>query len=155
MLPAIQMTHKMGGLALGGTILVLIFLLGCASSEVARVPATAPRNPDYFGPVLQGHVTDTDGNAIRGVKVILHAGFATRWQVAETLTDSGGRYRFAPPQGSRIKNEAQNRWDYYVGMTVDHPLFKPEGQTWWDVTVPDEPGGVTEQDFVLTRKPEP
>lgn len=101
--------------------------------------------------VLTGCMKDESGRPVPDVRIVLFAGFATRWRVAETRTDAQGRYEFNPMRyGSRIRNEASDRWDYYVGIQIEHATrVSADGHSWWDLTVSSSPGAVTRFDLTL------
>jgi len=43
---------------------------------------------------------DAAGQPLRGAKLILYAGLATRWKITEAETGADGRYRFDSVQSS-------------------------------------------------------
>jgi beta-lactamase regulating signal transducer with metallopeptidase domain len=103
------------------------------------------------GPTLQGRITDEKGRPLPGAKVVLYAGFATRWKIDEAVCDSDGRYRFAAVRSSLIKNEENDRWDHFVGMKVVHESHVPsDGESWRDLTIAGTPGHVETLDLKLT-----
>lgn len=96
-------------------------------------------------------MTDESGRPVPDVRVVLFAGFATRWRVAETRTDAQGHYEFNPMcYGSMIRKEASDRWDYYVGIQIEHATrVSVDGRSWWDLTVSSASGAVTRFDLTL------
>lgn len=123
-------------------ILALVVLAGCARQK------TAPAAP---GPVLQGRIVDSRGDAVPGVRVTLWGGLATRLKGQQTTTDSDGRYQFQPLEtGAQILDEPSGRWDLYTGMTLEHAaMTSADGESWWDVRVSSEPGTVFTRDFTM------
>jgi protocatechuate 3,4-dioxygenase beta subunit len=103
-------------------------------------------------PILQGRVTDEKGTPIPDVDIILFGGLATRWKVASAKTDSNGEYKFDPCRyGAMVVDEDERRWDYYIGMTLSHHKFaSADGNSWWDVRVPQIDRHVVHKDFVMT-----
>ncbi|HVJ80051.1 MAG TPA: carboxypeptidase-like regulatory domain-containing protein, partial [Planctomycetia bacterium] len=96
----------------------------------------APVDAAKAFPRLEGKITGPDGAPLKDVRIALYAGFATRWRIAETSTDSGGAFSFPNLRSSMIKNEKENRWDSYVGVQFEHPTMVPaDGISWRDVTV--------------------
>ncbi len=74
------------------------------SSRDAKKPAQQAAKTG--GPGLQGRIVDEAGQPLRGAKVILYAGIATRWKIAEAETGADGRYRFDSVESSMVKNPA-------------------------------------------------
>ncbi len=101
--------------------------------------------------VLTGCMNDESGRPVPDVRIVLFAGFATRWRVAETRTDARGRYEFNPMNyGSLIRDESSGRWDYFVGIQIEHATWvSADGRSWWDLTVSSAPGAVTRFDLTL------
>ena len=142
----------------GATLLALCRLPGKAndppvqqarSPQEAKKPAEEPAGRK--GPTLQGRIVDEAGQSLSGAKIILYAGFATRWKIAEAETDSGGRYRFDSVQSSMIKDQQADRWDQFVGVRVEHPTHvEADGRSWRDITIPGNAGHVETLDLKLT-----
>jgi hypothetical protein len=126
-------------------------VLGCASSKVDPKACLAVPVDQSASPVLKGRVTDTAGKSIAGAEITLHAGVATRWPVASAKTNAKGKYTFDPCRyGSLIFDRENKKWDYFIGMTVSAPGFKAaDGQSWWDIRVPQVDRHVTKKDFVM------
>jgi hypothetical protein len=61
------------------------------------------------GPVLVGVVTHPDGHRLAGIQARPHAGFATRFPLAETFTDDQARYRFDSVEGSITEGRMGHR----------------------------------------------
>lgn len=103
------------------------------------------------GPALQGRIVDEAGRPLPGAKVILYGGAATRWKVAEAETDADGRYRFDTVRSSMMGTRDKGRWDYYVGVRVEHPTHvEADGKSWRDIRFPSEPKHVETLDLRLT-----
>ncbi len=103
------------------------------------------------GPALQGRMVDDAGEPLSGAKVILYAGFATRWKIAETTSDANGRYRFDVVQSSLVKDSKADRWDHFVGIRVEHPTHvEADGKSWRDLTIPGIAGHEATLDLKLT-----
>jgi RNA polymerase sigma factor (sigma-70 family) len=100
---------------------------------------TADQNRANKGPILSGRVVDESGQPMAGAKIVLYSGFATRWKGQEATTDRDGRYRINPLQtGSMTKRADADKWDYYVGMQIEHPTHvSADGSSWRDITVPN------------------
>src|SRR5262245_39227645 len=88
-----------------GAILLTVVGLRLGASEVpveggqdAQKPAEAAAKKR--GPALEGRITDEAGRPLRGAKVILYGGVATRWKIAEAETGADGRYRFDSVQST-------------------------------------------------------
>jgi hypothetical protein len=96
-------------------------------------------------------VTDANDRPIPGVLVTAHAGFATRWKTGVATTDANGGYSFVASEcGSMIFDEAHQRWDHYIGLTLSGTTWaSADGQSWWDVRVPNVAGQRTSQDFAM------
>jgi protocatechuate 3,4-dioxygenase beta subunit len=103
------------------------------------------------GPALQGRITDEAGRPLRGAKVILYGGMATRWKIAGAETDADGRYRFDSVQSTLSKDPKADRWDQYVGVRVEHATHvEADGRSWRDIRIPGIPGHVETLDLRLT-----
>jgi protocatechuate 3,4-dioxygenase beta subunit len=119
------------------------------SQKKATEPAKGPTKEEGQG--LQGRILDEAGRPLRGAKVILYGGFATRWKIAETETDSDGHYRFESIQTTMIKDQQANRWDQYVGVRFEHPTHvEADGQSWRDIRIPGIAGHVETLDLKFT-----
>ncbi len=119
------------------------------SSQEASKPADKAAKKGRPG--LQGRIVDEAGQPLRGAKVILYGGIATRWKIAQAETDADGRYRFESVQSSMVKDEQANRWDQYVGIRVEHPTHvEADGRSWRDIRIPGVAGHVETLDFKLT-----
>jgi hypothetical protein len=104
----------------------------------AERPAEAPK-----GPTLQGRITDEAGKPLPGAKVILHGGLATRWKIAEADSGADGRYRIEDVQSSTIRDAKEDRWNYNVGIRVEHPTHvEADGHSWRDIRIPADAGHV-------------
>lgn len=126
------------------------------ASDPPRSPedaAKAERKEKGFRqPSLLGRIVDEEGKPLPGAKVILYAGFATRWKIAEGTTDANGMYRIDDIQSSMIQGEKEDRWDYYVGVRVEHPTHvEADGRSWRDILIPSIPGHEEKLDFRLTK----
>lgn len=135
------------------TAIALTALIGgCATSGPRPTVGDASVN-DVAEPrtILAGIVTDRDERPVEGAKVTAFGGLATRWRVGVATTDGNGRYRFDPLSGgAMIHNESTGQWDYYVGLTIDHPDFAAaDGNSWWDITC--KSGQETRKDFQMQR----
>lgn len=119
----------------------------------ARVRVAEERRPQGAGVTLVGRITDEAGNPVENVKVQLYSGLATRWPGQAAVTDAQGEYRVEKLEtGAMTMDEQSGRWDYYVGMRLEHPEFVPaDGSTWLDITVPTVAGTEFRQDFTMTR----
>ncbi|HUU17623.1 MAG TPA: carboxypeptidase-like regulatory domain-containing protein [Sedimentisphaerales bacterium] len=124
-------------------VLVVVAVLGCKDNPVPVNPSAAP--------VLKGCVADADGNPIVDVDITLYGGLDTRWKVASSQTDAKGEYVFDPCRyGAMILDEENQRWDYFIGMTVSRPGFKSaNGKSWWDVRVPQIDRHMIKKDFIM------
>jgi hypothetical protein len=119
--------------------------LSAAPPRDAPKPADAPK-----GPTLQGRITDEAGKPLPDTKVILHGGLATRWKIAEADTDADGRYRIDDVRSSMIKAAKEDRWDYNVGIRIEHPTHvEADGRSWRDIRIPAVPGHVETLDLKL------
>jgi len=124
---------------------IALCLVGCGTTKPVPVDQS-------LRPILTGVVTDSSGQPLPDVEIILYGGLATRWKTGSTRTDKNGQYTFDPcnRHGAMILDEENKRWDYFIGMTVVHPGFKSvDGKDWWDVRVPQIDRHVVKQDFVL------
>jgi protocatechuate 3,4-dioxygenase beta subunit len=129
--------------------------VGLSSQDVLESlePPAKPREDAAAGrsPALRGRIMDEAGRPLRGAKVILYGGIATRWKIDETETDAGGRYRFEAVRSTMIESKKENRWDQYVGLRVEHPTHvESDGRSWRDVRIPGVPGHVETLDLRLT-----
>ena len=95
-----------------GTILLALagHLMDASDSRAAGGQDT--QKPDdqaakKGGPALEGRISDEAGLPLRGAKVILYGGMATRWKIAEAETDADGRYRFDSVQSTLIKDSSE------------------------------------------------
>ena len=124
-------------------VLVMVGVWGCKDKPVPVNPSAAP--------VLKGSVLDVDGNPIAEAKITLYGGLATRWEVASVQTDAKGEYVFDPCRhGAMILDEENQRWDYFIGMTISCKGFKStDGKEWWDVRVPQIDRHVVMKNFVM------
>ncbi len=124
-------------------ILVIVCVLGCKDKPVAVNPSAAP--------VLKGCVTDAEGNPVADARIALYAGLATGWKAASSQTNAKGEYVFDPCRhGALILDEENQRWDYFISMTVLHPGLKSAGgKSWWDVHVPQIDRHVIKKDFIM------
>jgi hypothetical protein len=103
------------------------------------------------GPSLQGRVTDQAGKPLADAKIILYAGMATRWKIDETNSDADGHYRFDDVRSSMIKDAKEDRWDYNVGVRVEHSTHvEADGRSWRDIRIPGVAGHVETLDLKLT-----
>lgn len=128
---------------------------GLSSQNVTKSqePPAKPRQnaAEGRGPSLRGRIVDEAGRPLRGAKVILYGGYATRWKIAESRTDDDGRYRFEAVRSTMIKDEKEDRWDQYVGLQIEHPTHvESDGRSWRDVRIPGIPGHVETLDLQLT-----
>ncbi len=108
------------------------------------------------GPRLVGTVHDHEGRPVAGCTITLWGGMATRWKVAETVTDEAGNYLFWPVEGSRSWRESSGsepgRASIFAGVTVEHPhLVTRDHRSWRDIEVPD----VRDYRYVLDFSMEP
>src|SRR5262245_11206474 len=112
-------------LELGSILLILaVHLMHASGSRAAAGHETQKPDvqaPKKHGPALEGRITDETGRALRGAKVILYAGIATRWKIAEAETDADGHYRIDSVQSTLVKDSRSDRWDQYVGVRFEHP----------------------------------
>ncbi|MBC8330319.1 MAG: carboxypeptidase regulatory-like domain-containing protein [Planctomycetes bacterium] len=138
-------------------LLPCLVMLGCAG-PAGSVPLVEPAAPEVAwsqasagGPVLIGEVRHPDGRPLAGVVVTLHGGFATRWRLATARTDAAGRFRFDTVEGSLIRDEQREEWDFYVGVCVGSVsgANPAEFLPWVDLRVRRQPGVVVRQDFVF------
>jgi hypothetical protein len=119
------------------------------SSQEAEKPTEEAAKKE--GPGLQGRIVNEAEQPLRGAKVILYAGVATRWKIAEAETDADGRYRFDSVQSSMVKDQRANRWDQYVGVRVEHPTHvEADGRSWRDIRIPGIAGHVETLDLKFT-----
>jgi hypothetical protein len=119
------------------------------SSQEAKKPTEEAAKKG--GPSLQGRIVNEAEQPLRGAKVILYAGVATRWKIAEAETDADGRYRFDSVQSSMVKDQRANRWDQYVGVRVEHPTHvEADGRSWRDIRIPGIAGHVETLDLKFT-----
>jgi hypothetical protein len=119
------------------------------SSQEAKKPTEKAAKKG--GPGLQGRIVNEAEQPLRGAKVILYAGVATRWKIAEAETDADGRYRFDSVQSSMVKDQRANRWDQYVGVRVEHPTHvEADGRSWRDIRIPGIAGHVETLDLKCT-----
>lgn len=127
---------------------------------LAANPSSQPTSdiplPTSNGPILRGTITDESGNPVKGVKVQLYSGCATRWEGQSATTGDDGVYLFDPLKtGSMIKNEstiAVDGWDLYIGIRLEHDTHVPkEGESWFDITVPNVDGNTIARDFIMSR----
>lgn len=140
--------------ALAGTALLAAAagIMPVPSQPDTGNPKSAIQNPQSkSGPVLRGIITDESGKPLKGVKVQLYSGLATRWEGQSAITGEDGAYTFDPLEtGAMTKPEGQDRWDYYVGVRIEHDTHVPkEGESWFDLTVPSVDRQVTTRDFVM------
>ena len=152
------MVTRISSAAFGATLLALCGLRAMTndppgevgrSSQEAKEPARDPARKR--GPGLQGRIVDEAGQPLRGAKVILYGGFATRWKIADAETGADGRYRFDSVQFSMVKEEKANRWDQYVGVRVEHRTnVEADGRSWRDIQIPGIPGHVETLDLKFT-----
>jgi beta-lactamase regulating signal transducer with metallopeptidase domain len=85
---------------------------------------------------IMGTITQ-DNEPVPNAKVILYGGIATRWKVAESVTDERGQYRFENVIGD------------YFGVQVKHEKLVPaDGKSWRDIDV--EYGKIQPLDVPLT-----
>lgn len=105
--------------------------------------------PSDDGPVLIGTVRGPDGTPLEGVEVTGHGGYATRFRLQSTSTDSEGRFRFAPIQGSPLGTPFDNPPELMVGVSVGsvRNANPPEFLPWRDLRIPNRPGIVERADF--------
>ncbi len=128
-----------------------------ASAPVAQpapaAPAASPEQQRKPGPVLRGRITDESGRPVKGVKVQLYSGVATRREGQSMVTGDDGVYAFDPLEtGSLTRPEGLDRWDYYVGVRIEHDSLVPaDGEPWFDLTVPSVDRQVTVRDIVMSR----
>jgi protocatechuate 3,4-dioxygenase beta subunit len=103
------------------------------------------------GPAVEGRITDEARRPLRGAKVILYGGMATRWKIAEAKTGAKGRYRFDSVRSTLVKDSEFGRWDQYVGVRVEHPTHvEADGRSWRDLRIPGIAGHVETLDLKLT-----
>ncbi len=121
-----------------------LFIAGCDSKS--------PPVDGSAAPILQGRITDEKGTPISDVDITLYGGIATRWKVASTKADSNGEYKFDPCRyGAMVVDEEEQRWDYYIGITLSHHKFaSADGKSWWNVRIPQINRHVVHKDFVMT-----
>ena len=126
-------------------------VLGCAAGKVDPKACLAVPIDQSAAPVLKGRVTNTAGKPIAGAEITLHAGMATRWKVASAKTNAKGEYTFDPCRyGSLVFDNENKSWDYFIGMAISARGFKSaDGQSWWDVRVPQVDRHVTTKNFVM------
>src|SRR4051812_29705381 len=130
-------------------LLAVLGLLAFADNppQGAEKPAGAPK-----GPTLQGRVTDGAGKPLAGAKIILYGGLATRWKVAEADTNADGRYRIDDVRSSLIKDAKEDRWDYNVGVRIEHPTHvEADGRSWRDIRFPADAGHFETLDLNLAQ----
>lgn len=151
---------RMPGLRLALAAGVCLTLSGAGCRTGPSIPGSPGESAPDTGPpsasadtaaVLTGCMKDERGRPVPDVRIVLFAGFATRWRVAETRTDAQGRYEFNPMSyGSLIRDEPSGRWDYFVGIQIEHATrVSADGRSWWDLTVSSAPGAVTRFDLTL------
>ena len=93
-------------LAAFGAVILTFFELWVAAGETpigpSVLPQESPKQPPKpataRGPALQGRIADEAGRPLRGAKIILYGGMATRWKIADAETDAQGGLA---PQGNR------------------------------------------------------
>jgi protocatechuate 3,4-dioxygenase beta subunit len=139
-----------------GAILLTLNGLRLNASDAPAAAGQGTRKPageaaEQGGPALEGRITDKAGLPLRGAKVVLYGGMATRWKIAEAETDADGRYRFDSVQSTLIKDRETNRWDQYVGVRIEHPTHvEADGQSWRNIRIPGAAGHVETLDLRLT-----
>ena len=94
--------------------------------------------PTHGKPILEGQITDSIGNPIPDVEIVLHSGWATRFPGQRAMTNRNGRFVFAPLEtGSILFDENQQFNSLVVGIRIDCPGYRAvDGNEWWDVHVP-------------------
>lgn len=72
---------------------------------------------------IRGTLTENE-RPVPNAKIILYSGVATRWKVAESLTNEQGVYRFENVRGN------------YLGVQVKHDKLVPaDGKNWRDIEI--------------------
>ena len=120
------------------------------SAETEPATAQAESEPEPVPPRLVGTFVDQSGRPLPGVRLTFWGGLATRWRVGAAETDPLGRYVFAELPGGATLHHDDGTSSSYLGITFEHPTHaSADGLSWWDVTVPNAPGSVVSQDFLL------
>ena len=106
---------------------------------------------DQAGPVLNGKLTDQEGQPIEGVKVVLYGGVATRFRGQEATTNSKGEYEFKPLKtGAMVLGD--DAASYMTGMQFIHDTYVPaDGKSWRDIRVEISKETIKQFDLAMTQ----
>lgn len=135
-------------------MLALVPLLGVLLLAMPRVGVQGVEGEVAgAGPVLTGRVIDEQGRAVKGAKVRLYSGLATRWPGQEAETGPDGVYRFDPLEtgAMTLRGEGEEKEAFYfIGVRLEHVTHASDEQSaWWDIEVPIRAGHVATRDFAL------